>query len=76
MSIRALIPFTLNAGLRRPRRGFTLVAGKEKMGAGMGTILAEKVDPMIVPKGVLNGIKMRLKKVHETHVSIFFQQQG
>ena len=34
MSLRALIPFTLNAGLRRPRRGFTLVAGKEKLGVG------------------------------------------
>jgi hypothetical protein len=34
MSLRALIPFTVNAGLMKPRRGFTLVAGKEKMGVG------------------------------------------
>ena len=34
MSLRALIPFTLNAGLRRPRRGFTLVAATEKLGVG------------------------------------------
>jgi len=39
MSLRALIPFTLNAGLRRPRRGFTLVAGKEKLGVGKGWAL-------------------------------------
>jgi hypothetical protein len=33
MSLRALIWFTLNAGLMRPRRGFTPVAGK-KTGVG------------------------------------------
>jgi hypothetical protein len=31
---RALIRVTFNAGLRKPRRGFTLVAGKEKLGVG------------------------------------------
>jgi hypothetical protein len=29
-----LIQVTLNAGLMKPRRGFTLVAGKEKLGVG------------------------------------------
>jgi hypothetical protein len=28
--------FTLNAGLMKPRRELTLVAGKEKMGVGKG----------------------------------------
>jgi hypothetical protein len=32
MSLRALIRFTVNAGLMKPRRGFTPVAGKEKLG--------------------------------------------
>jgi hypothetical protein len=27
-------PGCLNAGLMKPRRGFTLVAGKEKLGVG------------------------------------------
>ncbi len=30
----ALIRVTLNAGFMKPRRGFTLVAGKEKLGVG------------------------------------------
>jgi hypothetical protein len=30
MTLRTLIQLTLNAGLMKPRRGFTLVAGKEK----------------------------------------------
>ena len=34
MSRRALIRDTLNAGLMKPRKGFTLVAGKEKLGKG------------------------------------------
>ncbi len=34
MSCRALIRVTLNAGLMKPRKGFTLVAGKEKLGVG------------------------------------------
>jgi len=36
MSSRVLIPFILNAGLMKPRRGFTLVAAKEKLGVGKG----------------------------------------
>jgi hypothetical protein len=32
MSLQALIQFALNAGLMKPRKGFTLVAGKEKLG--------------------------------------------
>jgi len=44
MSLRALIPFTLNAGLRRPRRGFTLVAGKEKLGVGKTRTLESEVQ--------------------------------
>ncbi len=34
MSCRALIRVTLNAGLMKPRKGFTLVADKEKLGVG------------------------------------------
>jgi len=34
MSLQALIRFTLNVGLMKPRRGLTLVAGKEKLGKG------------------------------------------
>ena len=34
MSLRALIPFTLNEDPMKPRKGFTLVAGKEKLGEG------------------------------------------
>jgi hypothetical protein len=29
-------PGYLNAGLMKPRRGFTLVAGKKKLGGGQG----------------------------------------
>jgi hypothetical protein len=32
MSLMALIRVTLNAGLMKPRKGFTLVAGKKKLG--------------------------------------------
>jgi hypothetical protein len=32
MSLRVLTRFTLNAGLMKPRRGFTLDAGKDKLG--------------------------------------------
>ncbi len=30
-------PGYLNAGLMKPRKGFTLVAGKEKLGVGKAT---------------------------------------
>jgi len=33
-SIQASIRFTFNAGLMKPRRGFPLIAGKEKLGEG------------------------------------------
>jgi hypothetical protein len=33
--ITDLDPVYLNAGLMKPRRGFTLVAGKEKLGVGI-----------------------------------------
>jgi hypothetical protein len=32
--ITGVDPVYLNAGLMKPRRGFTLVAGKEKLGVG------------------------------------------
>ncbi len=32
--VYGLDPVTLNAGLMKPRRGFTLVAGEEKLGVG------------------------------------------
>ena len=34
MSCRTLIRVTLSVGLMKPRRGFTLVAGREKPGVG------------------------------------------
>ena len=38
MSRRALIRDTLNAGLMKPRRGLTQVAGKKKTGGGQGNL--------------------------------------
>jgi hypothetical protein len=32
--LRALMPFTLKVGLMKPRKGFTPVTGKEKLGVG------------------------------------------
>ena len=40
--LRALIPFTLNAGLMKPRRGFTLIEAKEKLGVGKSPDLIDK----------------------------------
>ena len=34
LHVYGLDPVTLNAGLMKPRRGFTLVAGEEKLGVG------------------------------------------
>ncbi len=34
MSLQALIWATLSAGLIKPQKGFTLVAGREKLGVG------------------------------------------
>jgi hypothetical protein len=39
MSGRALIRVTLNAGLMKPRRGFTRVAGQEKLGVGKNNLI-------------------------------------
>jgi hypothetical protein len=36
MLLLALIRLTLNPGLMKARRGFTRVAGKEKLGGGQG----------------------------------------
>jgi hypothetical protein len=35
-------PAYLNAGLMKPRRGFTRVAGKEKLGAGKNNFSLDK----------------------------------
>jgi len=40
MSFEALIQFTLNAGLMKPRRGFTLVAGEEKLRVSQAEFLS------------------------------------
>ena len=34
LHVYGLDPVTLNVGLMKPRRGFTLVAGEEKLGVG------------------------------------------
>ncbi len=45
MSLQALIWVTVNAGLMKPRRGFTPVAGMEKLGAR-----ADRIDKYLFLK--------------------------
>jgi hypothetical protein len=47
MSLRAMILFTLNAGLMKPRKGFTPVAGKEKIGEGRLPRLIDVLDSIV-----------------------------
>jgi hypothetical protein len=42
--LRALMPFAIKAGLMKPRKGFTLVTGKEKLGMGKGKRLVDTKD--------------------------------
>jgi hypothetical protein len=38
-----LLRVPLNAGLRKPRRGFTRVAGKEKLGVGKAFVSVDNL---------------------------------
>jgi hypothetical protein len=54
MSGRALIRVPLNVGLRKPRRGFTRVAGKKKLGVDkVGVELDTKPIFVIVNLAIL-----------------------
>jgi hypothetical protein len=41
--LRALMPFTLEAGLMKPRKEFTPVTGKEKTGSGQDVFSLTKI---------------------------------
>jgi len=45
--MEALDPVYLNAGLMKPRKGLTLVAGKEKLGMGQRLTCLDKCPPYI-----------------------------
>ena len=43
-----LDPFALNASLMKPRRGFTPVVGKEKMGAGKMKLVLDILKDIMI----------------------------
>ncbi len=45
LHVYGLDPVILNAGLMKPRRGFTLVAGDEKLGVGKSGCLIDNNHP-------------------------------
>ncbi len=55
----ALDPGYLNAGLMKPRRGFTLVAGKEKLGMGGPKKIPKKIQKKCLTSFFRSGIGLK-----------------
>ena len=64
MLLRALIPKWLNEGLMKPRRGFALVEGKEKMGVGKSDFPLDKGRRLLRVDAALDGLRALNHSIH------------